>query len=593
MIFSRKKKIILSLVTIGVLATSIITPIIIINNKNKEEEKNKADLEAIFQILKNKSTTQEKIINLPSSTTGKIIKNNKQKIVDQLKKLIEPFKLKGVQIEISMKKDNEISNIEQEIIVKLIKNKFSKEIKGFLVKKKTFATEHIEFIKTILDKKTGEELIIALPSNSTGNIIGNLTNKEAIEKELRKLVDSLNVNGEIDHSSLKGTTISISMNIDAPISTSPQNIIVKISKTTGTTLTTSKTFQVKRFQTIQEINNDIDSIKTILDTKTGEELIIALPSNSTGNIIGNVTNKKAIEKELRKLVDSLNVDGEINHSSLKGTTIMISMSADVPISTSPQNIIVKISKTGGTTLTTSKTFQVKRLLTKNELANNDINFIKTILDKKTGEELIIALPSNSTGNIIGNVTNKKAIEKELRKLVDSLNVNGEINHSSLKGTTISISMKSDNQISTNLQNIIVKISKTSGTTLKTSKTFQVKRLNTKAENKIIVDNFYNLHHNKWNTHSQNKILRISLINKNLFTKKQLITSIKNRWNELKIKINVQFDIKDIEGFKPNSNGFYPLQMTYPNEVKILLYLGKSKDFYSKDMVVWCVSPSKK
>ena len=472
---SRKKKyLILGTIGSGVLAVSIVTPVVILNNKN-DKVKEDEDINKIVEILKNKSF-KEKIIELASNTNGKIVANNQEKIIEKIKTLIGQVNLKGVKIEILMQKDTNISIVAQKIIIKLTKNEVSKEVKDFLVKKKNIIDEEIASIKKVLDAKTGEDLVITLPSNSTGNIISKATNKNEIEKKLRILVDPSNTNGEDNHASLKGTTIEVSMKLDAPISTTPQNIILSISKTDGTTVTTTKTFSVKRdFTTSELANKDIAFIKNVLDAKIGDDLIITLPNNSTGNIIRRGVNKNAIEKQLRKLIDPSNTNGEYNHASLKGTTIEVSMKPDAPISTTPQNIIVSISKTDGTTVTTTKTFSVKRDFTTIELADKDISFIKNILDAKTGEDLIIILPNNSTGKIIENAINKNAIEKQLRKLIDPSNNDGQTNHPSLKGTVISISMSVDAPISTTLQNIIVSISKTGGTTLTTTKTFLVKR----------------------------------------------------------------------------------------------------------------------
>ena len=253
------------------------------------------------------------------------------------------------------------SLLPQKIIIKLTKNEVSKKIEGFSVKKQSImdVNKNIVAIKNILDAKTGEDLIIILPSSSTGNIIGNIANKNAILKKLRILIDPSNTSGKANHSSLRGTSIEISMNADAPILTTAQNIIVSISKTGGTTLTTTKTFQVKRISTADE---DVQLIKNILDAKSGQDLIITLPSDSTGDIIKNATNYDAIIKALRRLIDSSNTNGDANHPSLRGTTIIIYMdNKNVPISTTPRDIIVTINKRGAImTALTSKTFQVKK-----------------------------------------------------------------------------------------------------------------------------------------------------------------------------------------------------------------------------------------
>ena len=461
---SKTKKILLLGATLGILTTSIAVPIVFLN-KN-EDEQNKKDVESVVKILEEKNE-KEKIITLPSDTKGKIIANNQNKIIEKIKILIDKANLNGVKIEVLMQDDANISINAQKIIIKLTKNEISKEVKDFLVKKKNAIDEEIESIKKVLDAKTGKDLIITLSSNSIGNIIQNATNKNAIEKELKILIDPSNTNGKANHSSLKGTTIEVSMSADAPISTSVQNIIVSISKSGGKTLKTTSIFQVKRDFTADE---DIVAIKKILESKTSNDLIIMLPSSSTGNIIGKASNKDAIIKKLRILIDPSNTNGDPNHQSLRGTSIEVSKSPDAIISTTPRDIVVSISKSGGTTLRITNTFRV-RIFTTDE----DIAAIKKILESKTGNDLIITLPSSSTG-YINDLNNRNEIAKKLRILIDPSNTNGESNHSSLRGTSISgYAAIATEQISTTLKYIFVVIRKPSGIALTIDKTFRVKK----------------------------------------------------------------------------------------------------------------------
>ncbi len=467
------------------LTASVVTPIVILSQEDDVKNQDEKDINKVFKILEEKN---DKTIVLSSDSRGKIITNNQEKIVVKIKALIGKINLNGVKIEVSMKNDTNLSTNAQKIIIKLTKNEVSKEIKDFLVKRDFTISElvdkDIQSIKNILDAKTGEDLVIILPSNSTGNIIGKEANKNAIIKKLRILVDPSNTIGEANHESLRGTLIEISMNTDAPISTTLQNIIVKISKTSGTTVTTTKTFQVRNFTA----NEDIIAIKNILDSKINNDLIINLPSDSTGNI-KNKTNKNAIEKKLRILVDPSNTTGEASHTSLRGTSIEISINSSfLPIAKTPRDIIVSISKTNGTTLTTTKTFQVKRDFTNDEL---DIKFIKNIFNTKTGDDLIITLPSNSSGNIIGNATNKNAVIKELRKLIDPSNKNGDSNHPSLRGTKIDflvVNNDNDAPISTTAQEIILEITKNNLRNIEPINAFYVKRDFTADEDIIAIKN---------------------------------------------------------------------------------------------------------
>ena len=349
---SKTKKMLLLGTTLAVLTTSIVIPIVLLN---KDQNNKENDVEKIFKILQAK-TTKEKIIELSNNASGKIIADNQEKIIEKIKTLIGKGNLNDVKIEVSMQKDTNISTTLQKIIIKLSKNEVSKEIKDFSVKRQLTIDEEIQAIKKVLDSKTGNDLIIILPSSSTRNIIENATNKNAILKKLRILIDPSNTNGEANHESLRGTSIEISMSADAPISTTPQDIIVSISKIGGTTFGTTKTFQVKRESTPDE---DIAAIKNILDAKTGNDLIITLPSDSTGYINDN---DNEISKKLRILIDPSNTNGNSNHPSLRGTEVWgFTRFYRTLISTTPQDIFVSISKSGGTALRTTKTFQVKKL----------------------------------------------------------------------------------------------------------------------------------------------------------------------------------------------------------------------------------------
>ena len=350
---SKTKKILLLGATLGILATAVVIPLMLLNNN--EDDQNKKDVESVVKILEEKNE-EKKIITLPVNTQGKIIANNQEKIVEKIKTLIGKANLNGVKIEVLMQDDSNISTIPQKIIIKLTKNEFSKEIKDFSVKKQSImdVNKDIAAIKNILDAKTGEDLIIILPSSSTGNIIGNRINKIAIIKKIIMLIDSSNKSGEGNHQSLRGTSIQVSISSDAAISTTPQDIIVSISKSDGTTLSTTKTFQVRIFT----LDEDIKVISKILDNKTGQDLIITLSSDTTGRILDN---QSEIEKKLRILIDSSNTSGDPNHPSLRGTFLVISgRNINKPISTTPQYIDMQVYKRPGTSIFIGKKFQVKK-----------------------------------------------------------------------------------------------------------------------------------------------------------------------------------------------------------------------------------------
>ena len=202
---SKTKKILLLGTTLAILTTSIVVPIVLLNQDEKNQEN---DVEKLFKILKAK-TSKEKIIELSNNASGKIIANNQDKIIEKVKALIGKANLKKVKIEILMQDDANISTTSQKIIIRLTKDEVSKEIKDFSVKKQSIIEidKDIALIKNILESKTGDDLIITLPSNSSGNIIGNATNKNEIIKKLRILIDPSNTSGKANHLSLRETSL--------------------------------------------------------------------------------------------------------------------------------------------------------------------------------------------------------------------------------------------------------------------------------------------------------------------------------------------------------------------------------------------------
>ena len=315
-----------------------------------------------------------KVIEVDAPSLDKTVTHNKVAIKSAVENLSGystiSSNFNGATLEIKDSNNNLPSNNQPAVAITLVlwKNSVNLEVQGFSAKQMLFSTtinREIIAVKTILDGKSGEDLIITLPSNSTGNIIENANNKNVIIKKLRMLIDSSNTNGNLNHASLKGTSIQVSMNVDVPISTTSQDIVVSISKTGGRTLTTRKTFKVKRKQLTSEINADIIAIKSIIDAKKGNDLIINLPSNSSGSIINNSINKNAIERKIRTLIDPLNTNGDPNHASLRGTTITLTRVLIAPgsndlITISFKSIIITISKTGGTSIESSA-FAVKKL----------------------------------------------------------------------------------------------------------------------------------------------------------------------------------------------------------------------------------------
>jgi hypothetical protein len=113
---------------------------------------------------------------LESDSTGKIIANNKQKIIKKIQDLIENSNLKGVSIDIAIKNDVNISElIAHPIIVTIKKGKYSKKIEGkngLSVKRFLNSQEiKIQKIKTYLKNPSNLNLILPKTTYSTDNSV--------------------------------------------------------------------------------------------------------------------------------------------------------------------------------------------------------------------------------------------------------------------------------------------------------------------------------------------------------------------------------------------------------------------------------------
>ena len=566
---SKTKKIILLGTTIGVLTTAIVVPVIFLgDDENNQEKQNQKDVDQVVKILEAKNE-EKKIITLLVNTQGKIIANNQEKIVAKIKTLIGETNLKAVKIEVTMNQDQNILATKQEIIITISKGKYSKKVasaKAYFVKREQNEQEiiaDINSVKTALTNLSSSSKVLKLfvekanksinankdailktlkrvegyseidfkkvkikvkesntnlPSinQSPINIIfilskGSVTpveidvftikqidsvEVESIKNELNKIKSSLDdlvtkvvevdaprldkivthnkvaIKSAVENlsgysaisSNFNGATLEIKdSNNNLPSNNQPAVAITLVLWKNSVNLEVQG-FSAKQMLFSTTINSEIIAVKTILDGKSGEDLIITLPSNSTGNIIENANNKNAIIKKLRTLIDPSNSNGEANHSSLRGTTIEVSMNFDAPISTTPQDIVVSISKSGGRTLTTRKTFRVKRAFT----ADEDIKAIEKILDSLKGNDKLITLLSNSTGSIVNNPNNKNVIERKIRKLIDPSNTSGDTNHASLRGTIITLKSatgEDGDSISNKVKTIVISISKSGGTSL--------------------------------------------------------------------------------------------------------------------------------
>ena len=464
----KTKKIILLTAALGVLITAIVVPVILLNDdeNNDQEQQNKKDVDEVIKILEAKNE-DEKIITLPSNTKDKIIANNQAKIIEKLKTLIGTQNLKATKIEVSMGEDKNILVTKQEIIIKVSKGKYSKKVapaKAYFVKRKQNQQEiiaDINSVKTALINLNSKvlKLFIEKADKSIN------ANKKSILNTLKQVEGYSEINFKDVKVKVKDDARNLPSSDESAI-----NITFILSKGNVTPVEIS-IFTIKQLDSeeVQNIKTELNQLKSSLESLSPKIVEVDAPSSNK-----TIThNKSAIKNAIESLSGYDAIDFDETSLEIKDSNNNLPSNDQEAIS-----IILILSKKGVDVEV--RGFSAKQMLFSPTI-NNEIMTIKTILDGKTGNDLIITLPSDSTGNIIGKEANKNAVERKLRILIDPSNTNGEFDHSSLKGTTISISMTSDTPISTTPQDIVVSISKTGGTTLRTRKTFQVKREITNAE----------------------------------------------------------------------------------------------------------------
>ena len=308
---TKKQKIILLGATIGILVTTIVTPIVVINanKKNEQKKQNQKDVKSVVKILEEKSLSKRQI-ELSSDSKGKIIANNQEEIIKKIKQLIGGPNLKGVLIEISMVNDQEISTSFQEIKVKVSKGSYSQEVKKektiFVKREKTvseLALIELNLIKDSL-KALGTKVVNVYTSGAINQKI--TTNK----LEILKAIEKISGYSDID---FNGATIKVkdSENLLPINSEDPIAITLVLSK--SNVFIEVIGFSAKQMSPLESANFTISKIK---DKITDKDILIA-PNVSIQN---QSEIQSAIKNQLQKENPSLTNDDllkiSINLSSL-------------------------------------------------------------------------------------------------------------------------------------------------------------------------------------------------------------------------------------------------------------------------------------
>jgi hypothetical protein len=119
--------------SIGTIAT--ITPIVVLDKIKSDKSKDeKSSIKEVVDIL---NSHKEKVIQLIEVASGNIIgeKENKNAILDEIKKIIGINNLKGTKITISMEEDSPITTSDQTIKINISKGENKEIIESYKVRR--------------------------------------------------------------------------------------------------------------------------------------------------------------------------------------------------------------------------------------------------------------------------------------------------------------------------------------------------------------------------------------------------------------------------------------------------------------------------
>ena len=404
---SKTKKIILLIATLGILTTSIVTPIVINTLESKEDSKeninDKKDVQEVIKIIEEKSTSQRQI-KLTSYSKGKIIAENKQEIITKIKELIGSSNLRNVSIEISMKEDKDISINFEKIIVKVSKGNYSQELsedKTISVRRSKKAIEI-----AAIDVKEVASSLKALRLKTVEVYIKNASalkitdNKNEILEAIKKLEGYKDIDLKEVNVDVKNSNNVLPRNDQNPIA-----ITLLLSKSGFNNFEVSD-FKVKQMSALQMAEIDVNHVKTSLEN-LNPKIIQVDTSDSVDQKI--ITNKTKILAEIKNLQGYSNIEFNGVQIEVKTSEEIIPGSTEVPIS-----FIISLSKNSFSLEVLG--FKVKSLSSEQIRANSEIvNLVKSNLEN-LNTKIVEVYTSRAADLKI--TTNKVEILKAIRKLRD-------------------------------------------------------------------------------------------------------------------------------------------------------------------------------
>ena len=417
---TKTKKILLLGATLGILTTAVIIPVVLINQNDNQEEKNKEEVLKVIKILEEKSLS-ERQIELSSNSKDKIVANNQQEIIKKIKELIGSENLKSVKVEILMQNDQEISTSFQEIKVKISKGNYSQEVK----KEKTI------FVKR---SRTSIELAL-IELNEVKDSLKALRTKvvkvytsEAIDQkistnklEILKAIEKISGYSKID---FKGVNIKVKNSEELLPTSNQQPIPITLVLSNSEASTEIIDFKAKQMSSLEIARVDLNDVKTNL-----ESLELKIVQVNTTSAIDHkiVTNKVKILEEIQKL------DGYSN-INLKGVSIEVKDSETLlPASNQDPISIILVLRKNGISIEISA-FKAKSLSSQEILDNTQVvNLVKSNLESLS-PQIVDVYTSGAIDQKV--TTNKIEILKSIKKISGYSDID-------LKGATIEVKNSED------------------------------------------------------------------------------------------------------------------------------------------------------
>ena len=401
---SKNKKIILLIGALGIITTSIVTPIVIINIDNDEISKNdnnKKDVQEVIKILEQKTSSQRKI-KLASNKDGKIIAKNKQEIITKIKDLIGSSNLRNVSIEISIKEDKEISPVFEKIVVKISKGNYSQELSEDKTISVRRSRKAIDFAKIDV-KEVANSLKVLIVKTveiyiKDASALKITDNKNEILEKIKKLEGYKDIDFKGVNIDIKDSERTLPKNDQAPIP-----ITILLSKNGFNNFEVSG-FSAKQMSILEIAKIDVNHVKTSLENLNQKIIQVDTRSSSDQKIS---TNKNTILAEIKNLQGYSNIKFNGVEIEVKTSKEIIPGSLEIPIP-----IIILLSKNNFSLEVLG--FKIKSLSTEQIRANSEIiNLVKSDLENLNTKTVEVY---TSRAIDLKITTNKIEILKAIRKL---------------------------------------------------------------------------------------------------------------------------------------------------------------------------------